>query len=149
ASYQPYVFAAGMLLVSIGMIAAGLQGVSRRHWDITFAGAPFSTDVPGTAQLMLAIAGIGALVAVVGGLMYLLVVLASVFTGKQMEANRLTLVMNQANPLVEDALPNVGKEIEGKHTPKGTMAIVLAFLTFFIVYYFSNWWLLGRAWIIR
>ncbi|MCP4420301.1 MAG: cytochrome c oxidase subunit I, partial [Chloroflexi bacterium] len=46
ASYQPYVFAAGMLLVSIGMIAAGLQGVSRRHWDITFAGAPFSTDVP-------------------------------------------------------------------------------------------------------
>ncbi len=149
ASWQPYVFGFGMTLVSVGMIAAGLQGVSRRHWDVTFAQAPLSADVPGTAQLMLGVMGIGALIAIVGGIMFILVVVASVFTGKKQEANRLTLVMSQENPLVEDALPNVGVEAEGKVKPRGTLVIAFAFLMFFVLYYFSNWWLLGRAWIIN
>lgn len=149
ASRQPYVFGLGMLLVSIGMIASGLQGVSRRHWDITFTGAPFQAAVPSTAQLMLGIMGIGAVIAVVGGIMYLTVVLVSVFTGKRREAHRLTLVMDQENPLVEDAIPAVGKEAEGVLAPKGTFVIVFGFLMFFVIYYFSNWWLLGRAWMIR
>jgi len=148
ASWQPYMFGGGMLLVSIGMIAAGLQGVSRRHWDVTFAQSPFSVEGLGTAQLMLGVAGVGALIAITGGIMFMLVVLASVFTGKQVDARRLTLLMSQENPLVEDALPNVGKEASGKTLPRGTVAITFAFLMFFVVYYFSNWWLLGRTWII-
>ena len=149
ASWQPYVFATGMLLVSVGMIAAGLQGVSRRHWDMTFASSPFTADIPGTAQLMLGVAGTGALIAITGGLMFLLVVLSSIFTGEATDPQRLTLLMQQGNPLVEDALPNTGVEVAEKHAPKGTIAIVAVFLMFFIVYYFSNWWLFGRAWIIR
>lgn len=149
ASYQPYLFGFGMLLVSIGMIGAGLQGVPRRHWDITFTAAPFKVFVPAIAEFMLAIMGIGAILAVIGGIMYVTVVLVSILTGKRTEATRLTLVMAQANPLVEDALPNLGKEAEGAIAPKGTFVLVFAFLMFFAVYYFSNWWLLGRAWIIR
>ncbi len=149
ASWQPYVFGFGMLLVSVGMIASGLQGVSRRHWDITFAGAPFKAAVPSTAQLMLGIMGIGAIIAIVGGIMYLTVVLVSVFTGKRQEAHRLTLVMEQKNPLVEDAIAVVGVEVDEAVAPKGTFVIVLAFLMFFVIYYFSNWWLLGRSWMIR
>ncbi|MFQ5420081.1 MAG: hypothetical protein ACE5EY_06925, partial [Anaerolineae bacterium] len=149
ASWQPYIFGGGMLLVSVGMIASGLQGVSRRHWDITFTNAPFQAAVPSTAQLTLAVLGIGALIAIVGGVMYLTVVLVSVLTGEKQEANRLTLVMEQTNPLVDDAIPSLGKEMEGDLTPKGTFVIVLAFLMFFVIYYFSNWWLLGRAWIIK
>jgi len=148
AQWQPYVFGFGMLLVSVGMIASGLQGVPRRHWDITFAQAPFKAAIPSTANLTLAIMGVGALIAIVGGIMYMLVVLISVFTGKRVEANRLTLVMDQANPLVDGA-GNIGKEAEGDERPRGTFVIVLAFLAFFVVYYLSNWWLLGRAWIIR
>jgi len=149
ASWQPYMFGGGMLLVSIGMIAAGLQGVSRRHWDVTFAQSPFTVDGLGTAQLMLGIAGVGALIAVTGGTMFMIVVLASVFTGKQEDANRLTLVSSDLNPLVTDAVPNTGKEISGDLLPRGTVVITFAFLMFFILYYFSNWWLLGRAWFIR
>ena len=149
AMWQPYVFGLGMLLVSVGMIASGLQGVSRRHWDITFAGAPFKAAVPSTAQLMLGVMGIGALIAIVGGIMYLTVVLVSVFTGKRREAHRLTLVMDQQNPLVEDAIPAVGVEVNDAVAPRGTFVIVFAFLMFFVIYYFSNWWLLGRAWMIR
>jgi cytochrome c oxidase subunit 1 len=149
AMWQPYVFGFGMLLVSVGMIGSGLQGVPRRHWDVTFTNAPISVTLPGAAQITLAIMGVGAVIAVVGGAMYLLVVLASVFTGKRVEARRLTLVMAQANPLVEDAVPNLGKEAHGKLAPSGTFVIVFVFLLFFATYYLTNWWLLGRTWFIR
>ena len=149
ASYQPYVFGLGMLMVSIGMIGAGLQGVSRRHWDITFASAPFKVFIPSVAEIMLAIMGIGALIAITGGIMFVTVVLISILTGKRTEASRLTLIMEQENPLIEDSLPNWGKEVEGRLAPKGTVVLVFAFLMFFALYYFSNWWLLGRAWTIR
>ena len=143
ASWQPYFYGIGMFIASIGMIAAGLMGAPRRNWQINL------TEFPGAVGPIFGIVALGATIAVIGGLMFLLVVLASVFTGKQTDANRLTLVMKQENPLVEDALPNVGKEATGKLAPSGTMVIVFAFLMFFVVYYFSNWWLLGRAWIIR
>jgi cytochrome c oxidase subunit 1 len=149
ASWQPYVFGFGMLLVSIGMIAAGLQGVPRRHWDITFASATFKAFIPSTAELMLGIMGIGALIAITGGIMYITIVLVSILTGKRQEARRLTLVMSQENPLVEDAIPAIGQEATGKIAPKGTVVLVFAFLMFFVVYYFSNWWLLGRTWMIN
>ncbi|MCE7984139.1 MAG: cytochrome c oxidase subunit I [Caldilinea sp. CFX5] len=149
AIWQPYLFGFGMLLVSVGMIGSGLQGVPRRHWDITFTNAPISVTLPGATQITLAIMGVGALIAIVGGIMYLLVVLASVFTGKQIEARRLTLVMSQANPLVEDAVPNVGKEAHGKLAPAGTFVIVFVFLAVFATYYLTNWWLLGRVWHIQ
>jgi cytochrome c oxidase subunit 1 len=149
AVWQPYLFGLGMLFVSMGMIGSGLQGVPRRHWDITFTNAPISVTLPGATQISLAIMGVGALIAVVGGIMYLLVVLASVFTGKQLEARRLTLVMSQANPLAEDAAPNVGKEAHGKLAPAGTFVIVFVFLGVFAAYYLTNWWLLGRVWHIQ
>ncbi len=141
ATWQPYVFGGGMALVSIGMIASGIQGVSRRHWDITFAQAPFQASIPGTVHLSLAVLGIGALIAVVGGAMFLIIVLASVFTGKRQEARSLLLVTAPANPAS-------GAE-ESHISPRGTFVIVLAFLMFFAAYYLSNWWLLGRTWIVR
>lgn len=149
ASLQPYVFGFGMLLVSIGMIASGLQGVPRRHWDITFASASFKAFIPSTAELMLGVMGIGAIIAIIGGIMYITIVLVSILTGKRQEARRLTLVMSQENPLVDDAIPANGQEATGKIAPKGTVVLVFAFLMFFIVYYFSNWWLLGRTWMIH
>ena len=66
-----------------------------------------------------------------------------------MEPNRLTLVMAQANPLVEDALPNQNKEVHGKLAPRGTIILTFSFLGFLMAYYLFNWWLLGRAWFIR
>ncbi|NOX64023.1 MAG: cytochrome C oxidase subunit I [Chloroflexi bacterium] len=149
ASWQPYIFGLGMALVSIGMIVSGLQGVPRRHWDITFSGAPIDVTLPGATQISLAIMGVGALIAIVGGIMYLAVILASVLTGQKEEARRLTLVMSDQNPLVEHALPNVGKEPEGKESPRGTLVIGVIFIVTFMIYYLSNWWLLGRGWFIR
>jgi cytochrome c oxidase subunit 1 len=144
AQWQPYVYGVGSLLVSLGMITSGLQGVSRRNWDITFAGV-----VPGTVDLTLAIFGIGALVAVTGGIMYVTVVLVSILTGPRVEANQLLLVAGTNNPLLESTKLTDRDMEHPKNQPKGTLVLVLAFLAWFAIYYLTNWWLLGRTWFIR
>lgn len=144
AKWQPYVFGIGTALVSLGMITSGLQGVSRRNWDITFAGV-----VPGTVDLTLAIFGIGALIAVIGGIMYLTIVLVSVFTGPRMEAGQMLLFGGKENPLLESTKLTDEQMEHPKNQPKGTLVLVFAFLVWFAMYYLGNWWLLGRTWFIR
>jgi cytochrome c oxidase subunit 1 len=149
AIWQPYLFGIGMILTSVGMIVSGIQGVSRRHWDISFANATFPVTLPGTVDLSLAVMGIGILLAVTGGIFFMAVVLVSVFTGPRTEANKLLLVAGDGNPLVE-SLQVSQKDLEQPHAqPKGTFILVLAFLAFFALYYFSNWWLLGRTWFVQ
>ncbi len=149
AIWQPYLFGIGMVLSSVGMIVSGIQGVSRRHWDISFANATFPVTLPGTVDLSLAVMGIGILLAVTGGIFFMAVVLVSVFTGPRTEANKLLLVAGDNNPLVE-SLQVSQKDMEQPHAqPKGTFILVIAFLAFFALYYFSNWWLLGRTWFVQ
>ncbi|HBY95247.1 MAG TPA: hypothetical protein DEP84_15065 [Chloroflexi bacterium] len=145
AIWQPYVYGLGMTLVSVGMIASGIQGVSRRHWDVTFAQAAFPATLPGTVHLTLGIFGIGALIAIVGGVMFVTVVLASILNGKQVEARAVTLVAAPANL----AGAAVAHKDEAHPEPKGTFVIVLIFLMYFATYYFANWWLLGGRWMVR
>jgi len=144
AQWQPYVYAVGCILVSLGMITSGLQGVARRNWDITFAGV-----VPGTVDLTLAIFGIGALIAVAGGIMYVTIVLASILTGPRLEASNLLLVAGTNNPLLESTKLTERDLEHPKNQPKGAFVMVIAFLVWFAVYYLANWWLLGRTWFIR
>jgi cytochrome c oxidase subunit 1 len=144
AQWQPYVFGGGTVLVSLGMILSGLQGVSRRNWDISFAGV-----IPGTVDLTLAMFGIGALIAVVGGIMYVTIVLVSVFTGPRMEAGQLLLIAGPQNPLLESTKLTDHQMEDKQNQPKGALMLVFAFLVWFAVYYFTNWWLLGRTWFIK
>ncbi|GMV32663.1 MAG: cytochrome c oxidase subunit I [Chloroflexi bacterium CFX1] len=144
ASWQPYVYAVGTALVSLGMITSGLQGVARRNWDITFAGV-----VPGTIDMTLAIFGIGALISVIGGIMYITVVLVSIFTGERKEAAGLLLVSGTNNPLLESTQLTEEQMESKQNQPRGTFVLVFAFLVWFAVYYLTNWWLLGRTWFIR
>lgn len=144
AVWQPYVYGVGSALVSLGMITSGLQGVSRRNWDITFAGV-----VPGTVNLTLAIFGIGAIIAVIGGIMYVAIVLTSILTGPHKEPDGLLLVSGTNNPLLESTKLTDHQMEDKQNQPKGTLVLVFAFLVWFAVYYLSNWWLLGRTWFIR
>jgi cytochrome c oxidase subunit I len=149
AVWQPYVYGVGMILTSVGMIASGLQGVPRRHWDISFANAIFPVSIPGTVDITLAVMGIGAIIAVTGGIMFLSIVLVSVFTGPQKEASQLLLVTGKRNPLVE-SIDVTYEDMERPNVqPKGTFVIALAFLMFFMLYYFANWWVLGRSWFVN
>ena len=85
AKWQPYVFGLGMMGVALFLMGAGTLGVPRRHWDMSFAGNTFPYEFPGSAWLMMGLAGITGLIAIVGGGMYLLITVGSVFLGKKIQ----------------------------------------------------------------
>jgi len=144
----PYLFAAGILLVSFGMTFAGSYGVPRRHWDIDFSGANLSAGFAAGAHLSLGVLGIGALLAFAGLLLFILVTVHAVFLG---ESN-----MGRAMQSWGEVVPNVavgGREpipalAHAHHTP-GTMALVMVLLVTFMVYYFANWKALSDVWQVR
>ncbi len=143
AAWQPYVFGFGMLLLILGFLTSGTLGVPRRHWGVFTVPAIFPTLIPEPAQLTLAMAGIGGVIATIGGAMFVLVVLSSVLTGTVQEARSLRLVVADAADPSEAG--------EAAHVePRGTFLIVLAFLIFFVLVYFRNWWMLGiREWLVH
>lgn len=154
ARLQPYVFAGGMLIFSLSMTFAGTFGVPRRHWDITFAGAPFALEYSPAAMLMLGITALGGLIAAVGGGMYILVTVWSVFLGKPLgddmseAALAGTVPPGLYNKPFAD-LPTDDVELEEHGVlgmMPGTMILVAIFMLAFVVYYFANWKLLSAMW---
>jgi len=65
-------------------VFAGSYGIPRRHWDITFAGTAFPYAFDPTAMLFMTLAGLGGLLAIIGGAMYVLNTVGSVFFGKKL-----------------------------------------------------------------
>ena len=85
AQIQPYVFAIGMFILSVAMTFAGTFGVPRRHWDISFAQAPFDMQFHPAVDMMTAVMGIGGLIAALGGAIYIVITVWSVFLGERIE----------------------------------------------------------------
>lgn len=85
ANIQPWLFGIGLILLSGGMMLAGAYGVPRRHWDIVgFGGSPFAFTWDPTVFAWLAVMGIGALTAVAGGILYVVVTMGTVLKGKKL-----------------------------------------------------------------
>jgi len=157
ARIQPYLFAIGMLLLSMGMTFAGSFGVPRRHWDISFAQAPFDVQFNPAVDLVLAVMGIGGIMAVTGALLFILIAVKSVFFGEvvsEIPQGRVVpgLPQGLTHPPVHP--PNVDEINERLHAPGGSVAAVTPgtlwlvgiFLAAFMVYYFANWKLLSVVW---
>jgi cytochrome c oxidase subunit 1 len=142
AKWQPYMFGFGVAGISLFMMGAGTLGVARRHWDITFTDAIMSVEVPGTAFLMMGLNGLSALLAGLGGAVYVVIVVGSVFFGKRRDEAAV-----KSNPIIFDggtAVANYG----GADTMKvpGTIVLVAIFFTAFVLYYFVNWKFLSEVW---
>jgi len=156
AKVQPYVFALGMLIFTMAMTFAGTFGVPRRHWDTSFAQAPFAAQFSPTVDLMIGIMAIGGLLAVTGGAMYIVITVWSVFFGRSvgdvaaMAADPTGIPQGvlklppQAHTV--PAQENVTADRGPAHHAPGTLVLVGVFLVAFIVYYFLNWKLLAGAW---
>ena len=158
AKMQPYVFSAGMTLMILFMLGAGTLGVSRRHWDMDFTGAALSFEYPGTAYTMMAIAGIGGVLGVLGGAMYLVVTVGSLLFGKKLDESA-GLLQSFGVPL-SDATYNISQPERLLMAPKltveehgsggfeapGTFILAMALLVCFVVYYFINWDYLASVW---
>jgi cytochrome c oxidase subunit 1 len=140
ARIQPWLFGGGILLVSLGMSFAGSMGAPRRIYDIDHSGA-FGP----AAHLMLAVMGIGAIVAVTGLLLYVVLCVGTILFGAR-NAGRPMADWGVAQPL---AGSRAGSLADDHWAMKGTIALTAVFLACFAVYYFANWKALADVWPVR
>ncbi len=143
AQWQPYLFGLGVTGISLFMMGAGTLGVSRRHWDITFSDASLNFDLPPAAFLMMGLNGISAVIASIGGVMFIVVIVSSILFGKRRDEDAC-----KTNPVI---MPSGGDTVvaagsEGTLKLPGTVALVSVFFAAFVLYYFVNWKYLSEVW---
>jgi cytochrome c oxidase subunit I len=130
ARLQPYVYGGGLLVLIAGLMLAGKWGASRRAWGMSYANAPipvehFSTPLMG---FFTALIGIGAIVAVLGGAMFVLVMVATVFLGRRSEqpaVGNLGVLAGASGPVSDSDIP------DHPATP-ATNRLVIIFMAFFV-----------------
>ncbi|MBF0310284.1 MAG: cbb3-type cytochrome c oxidase subunit I [Magnetococcales bacterium] len=155
AKWQPYVFSAGMMLLIIFQLGAGTLGVPRRHWDVNFADALLQYEFQGTAITMLGLAAVGAVLAAVGGLMYVAVAVGSLLFGKRLDSSA-SIFTSFGAPLAASAydvkrpemlaMGPVPAQTASHIHANGTFVMALIFLGSFVVYFFINAKYLSTLW---
>jgi cytochrome c oxidase subunit 1 len=146
AKIQPYLFGIGAAGISLFMMGAGTLGVPRRHWDITLADAQIPYEFSAGAFLMMGLNGLSAILASLGGIIYVVVVVASVLWGKKVDASKPAWQF----PVIGGAAANVARY--GSHTTvklPGTIILVGVFFVAFMLYYYVNWKYLSAVWPLR
>jgi cytochrome c oxidase subunit 1 len=145
AQLQPYVFGISMGVLAVVMMGAGTLGVSRRHWDMAFGGAPFQYEWPGAAYLMMGLTGIFGVLACIGGAMFIIVTVGSLLFGKKLEDGQIstTCTPHPKGSVSERATAH--GDAEHVEVP-GTVALALLLLASFVLYYFVNWKYLSEVW---
>jgi len=157
AKIQPYLFSLGVLLLAMGMTFAGSFGVPRRHWDISFSNAPYGVEFTPAVDLMLAIMGIGGILAVTGALIFIAIAVKSVFFGEKIETiTRGTAMVGVPQGLTHPPVHATDADARNEelHAPArgwmgptpGTIVLVAVFFIAFVTYYFTNWKLLSFLW---
>ena len=143
AKVQPYIFGLGVTGISLFMMGAGTLGVPRRHWDVSQADAVLPYDFPGAANLMMGLNGMSALLAGLGGAIFIVVVVGSILFGKKIPGSKEEV---KAEPVAAV----VSEYGNAKHPAiPGTLVLVGVFFTTFVLYYYVNWKYLAEVWPLR
>jgi cytochrome c oxidase subunit I len=150
---QPYIFAFGMLIFSLAMTFAGTFGAPRRLWDMTYSGAPFDVQYSPAMDIIIAVMAIGGLLGIVGGAIYIVATVWSVFFGKPLPAGDEAKYADELpqgivnRPWTQTPKTDRDPEAPGRlGAVPGTVVLVAIFFVAFIVYYFANWALLSFTW---
>jgi cytochrome c oxidase subunit 1 len=149
ARWQPYIFGIGMMVFSLVMMGAGTLGVERRHWDMAFTDSALGFDYPASAYTLMGLVGISGVTAIVGGGIFVLITVVSVFFGKRVESESSygveTSRLMKAEPTIQ---PQGGHAAAGKwgFAAPGTFLLAIFFLAVFVVYYAINWKYLASVW---
>jgi cytochrome c oxidase subunit 1 len=149
AKWQPYIFGIGMMAFALFMMGAGTLGVQRRHWDMAFTDAAIGFDYPASAYTIMGLMGISGVAAIVGGAIFVLITVVSVFFGKRVDSvssyGSETSRLMKAPPSV---VPQGGHAATGKwgFAAPGTFVLAVFFLAIFVVYYAINWKYLASVW---
>ena len=145
AKFQPYLFGIGVAGISMFMMGAGTLGVARRHWDITFSDAELPFAYSAGAFLMMGLNGIFAIIAALGGAIFVIVVVATVLFGKKITGgHKLAFPLHAGGGA---AVSHYGSYATVKLP--GTVVLVTLFFTAFVLYYFINWKYLSELWLFH
>ncbi len=145
ARIQPYLFGIGAAGISLFMMGAGTLGVARRHWDITFSDAELHFSYSAGAFLMMGLNGIFAILASLGGALYVLIAVFTVLFGKKITSgHQLTFPLHAGGAT---AVSHYGSEVKPKLP--GTVILVAVFFVAFVLYYFINWKYLSELWLFH
>jgi cytochrome c oxidase subunit 1 len=144
---QPYLFGISMSILGLVMMGAGTLGVSRRHWDMAFSGAPFQYEWPGAAYLMMGLTGIFGVIAVIGGGLWILLVVGSLLFGKKLDGGK---VSDKPTPIPANPVAQAASHSGSNEHVNVPGTVVLAGLLFvcFVLYYFVNWKYLSEVWLL-
>jgi len=142
ARLQPYLFGIGAAGISLFMMGAGTLGVPRRHWDITFSDANLPFAESAGAFLMMGLNGVFALLAALGGLIYVAIAVGTVLFGKKITSgHKMTFPLHAGGGA---AVSHYGSQATVKLP--GTLILVAIFFSAFVLYYFINWKYLSELW---
>jgi hypothetical protein len=117
--------------------------------DATFAQAPFGVQYNPAVDLMVGIMAVGGLLAALGGGIYILCTVWSVFFGESIAT--LSGAEIRALPAgvpagIQRPPASVAGVTDHGTLSRGTLVLVAVFLVAFIAYYFVNWKLLSVVW---
>ena len=144
AKLQPYLFGFSMYFFCLVMMGAGTLGVSRRHWDMAFNGAPLAYEWPGAAYLMMGLVGIAGVAAIAGGAIYIYVTVGSLLWGKQLDLGKQSA---NPTPIPPTPMPAAVQSYgSAGFAAPGTFVLAMVFLVSFVLYYFINWKYLSQVW---
>ncbi len=145
AKWQPYLFGLGAAGISLFMMGAGTLGIPRRHWDIALTDALHPFDLPSGGFLMMALNGLSAVIASIGGILFILITVGTVLWGRRLDRGDAPLTF----PLHRKA--SVVAEYGSHATLKlpGTLILIAIFFVSFVLYYFVNWKYLSEIWLLR
>ncbi len=146
AKWQPFVFGIGAGGISLFMMGAGTLGVARRHWDMSLTDAAHAYEFPAAAYLMMGLNGISAIMAAVGGVMFIVIVVGSILAGPRLDrpGARLTFPLHDKG---REAVSEYGSH--GTLKLPGTIILVGIFFACFVLYYFVNWKYLSELWLFN
>jgi len=159
AKLQPYVYALGMAILGLGLGLAGHWGVPRRYWDITFATVPaLRTEIYQQPEIAVFLAGvgIGGIVSVIGGAMFVVVIVGTILLGQR----TATPVVGKIAPDAFVAVPlaagggdvdtGAREHAHEKFEVPGTLVLAIAYLALFVLLYAISWYELSSVpWEIR
>jgi cytochrome c oxidase subunit 1 len=97
---------------------------------------------------MMGLNGISAIIATIGGALFVVIVVASVLFGKKVDAsNAVSALGPLSTRQVRDEISTYGNA--GTWHLPGTYILITVFFTAFALYYFVNWKYLSALWLMR
>ena len=145
ARWQPYLFGLGAAGISLFMMGAGTLGVPRRHWDISLTDAMHPFELPPGGFLMMGLNGLSAVIASIGGVLFVLITVGTVLWGKRLDKGDEPLTF----PLHNKAATVAAYGSDATVKLPGTIILITIFFASFVLYYFVNWKYLSEIWLLR